>query len=149
MSEVVPRIRTLCGPRGQRIGEASNLGPASRRRRTQRLRGFNGPWTVIQSLRTSVVMWPRGWKATCAVKPAQRSVERLRQIASRRVVVAPQTPEGTPQSVHDVELSALRPRQTQQWTQRTSPRLCPQHQPRGPPHQEDKVRQRGGVAFPV
>ena len=38
VSEVAPRIRTLYGFRGQRIGEASNPGPASRRRRTQRLR---------------------------------------------------------------------------------------------------------------
>ena len=38
--EVTPRNRTLCGLSSQRIGEANNPGPASRRRRTQRLRAL-------------------------------------------------------------------------------------------------------------
>ena len=37
---LVPCIRTLYGFRAQRVGEASNPGPASRRRRTQRLRAL-------------------------------------------------------------------------------------------------------------
>ena len=40
VSKVAPRIRILYGLRGHRIGEASNPGPASRRRRTQRLRSL-------------------------------------------------------------------------------------------------------------
>ena len=42
-TDVVARLRTRYGVRGQRIGEATNPGPGSGRRRTQRLRAL--PWS--------------------------------------------------------------------------------------------------------
>ena len=114
----------LHGLRGRRIGEANNPGPASRRRRTQRLRALqramdndsesedechnvarrlegdeqplqvtphmdlvpsSPPSKVIQALEADLCCHPR---------------------ASRRVVLAPQSPGGTPQSVHNRDLGS-------------------------------------------
>ena len=89
------------GLRGQRISEASDPGP-----------GINGPWTVIQSLRTSVVMWPGGWKVTSNFSKSPHTCQAPSEViraleadlcprASQRVVFTPQSPGGMPQSVRD------------------------------------------------